>query len=69
MSIAAASILAKVHRDRIMIEYAKTYPQYEFDRHKGYGTRLHLDALNTHGPCEIHRQSFAPVAQAARPFS
>ena len=69
MSIAAASILAKVHRDRIMIEYAKTYPQYKFDRHKGYGTRLHLDALNTHGPCEIHRQSFAPVAQAARPFS
>jgi len=66
MSIAAASILAKVHRDRIMMEYAKTYPQYKFDRHKGYGTRVHLDALSIHGPCEIHRRSFAPVAQAAR---
>ena len=65
-SIAAASILAKVHRDRIMVEYAEIYPQYQFDRHKGYGTRVHLDALNVYGPCEIHRRSFAPVAQATR---
>jgi ribonuclease HII len=63
MSIAAASVLAKVERDRIMMEYAKRYPEYGFDRHKGYGTRLHLEALRSHGPCEIHRRSFAPVAQ------
>lgn len=63
MSIAAASILAKVERDRMMIEYAKIYPQYGFERHKGYGTKFHLEALKDHGPCEIHRQSFSPVAQ------
>lgn len=66
MSIAAASVLAKVNRDRIMMDYAKQYPQYEFGRHKGYGTRVHLEALRSHGPCEIHRRSFAPVAQASR---
>jgi ribonuclease HII len=66
MSIAAASVLAKVNRDRIMMEYAKQYPQYEFGRHKGYGTRIHLEALKSHGPCEIHRRSFAPVAQASQ---
>ena len=65
MSIAAASILAKVERDRMMIEYAKIYPQYGFERHKGYGTKLHLEALRNYGSCEIHRQSFAPVAQCA----
>lgn len=65
MSIAAASVLAKVERDRIMMEYAKEYPQYEFHRHKGYGTRVHMDALKVHGPCKIHRRSFAPVAQAS----
>jgi ribonuclease HII len=63
MSIAAASILAKVERDWIMLKYAKIYPQYGFERHKGYGTKLHLEALRNYGPCEIHRQSFAPVAQ------
>ena len=66
MSIAAASVLAKVNRDRIMMKYAKQYPQYEFDRHKGYGTRIHLEALRSHGPCKIHRRSFAPVAQSSR---
>jgi len=65
MSIAAASILAKVERDRMMIDYAKMYPQYGFERHKGYGTKFHLEALKNYGPCKIHRQSFAPVAQCS----
>jgi len=56
--IAAASILAKVTRDRLMLEMAKKYPQYHFEQHKGYGTRLHYDALREYGPCEIHRASF-----------
>lgn len=59
--IAAASILAKVWRDRYMTELHKQYPQYHFDRHKGYGTALHLAALREYGPCPIHRFSFAPV--------
>jgi ribonuclease HII len=66
LSIAAASILAKVTRDRMMKRYAKQYPQYGFERHKGYGTPEHLEALRIHGPCPIHRLSFAPVAEAAR---
>ncbi len=57
-SIACASILAKVHRDNIMLEYAKLYPQYQFDRHKGYGTAVHISALKEHGKCPIHRDSF-----------
>jgi ribonuclease HII len=57
-SIAAASIVAKVHRDRIMKEYHQVYPQYGFDRHKGYGTRRHVEALKLYGSCEIHRRSF-----------
>ncbi len=61
-SIAAASILAKVTRDRIMLELHQLWPQYGFDRHKGYGTPAHLKALNEHGPCPIHRRSFHPVA-------
>lgn len=60
-SIAAASILAKVTRDRIMDEYALEYPGYGFEKHKGYGTKAHLEALKKLGPCPIHRQSFAPV--------
>jgi len=68
LSIAAASIIAKVRRDRIMIQYAEEYPEYGFDRHKGYGTKLHLDALRKHGPCPIHRKSFAPVAQLCLPL-
>jgi len=58
LSIAAASILAKVTRDRIMVAYDKCYPQYGFARHKGYGCREHLAALDTYGPCPIHRMTF-----------
>lgn len=65
LSIAAASIIAKVERDRLMKEFAEIYPQYGFEKHKGYGTRAHLEALAENGPCEIHRMSFAPVAAAA----
>jgi ribonuclease HII len=57
-SIAAASIIAKVTRDRLMVEYGKQYPQYGFAKHKGYGTKAHLEAIRKHGPCEIHRKSF-----------
>ncbi len=56
--IAAASIVAKVTRDRMMLEYAKDYPLYGFDSHKGYAAPLHIDAIKTHGPCAIHRRSF-----------
>jgi len=64
LSIAAASIIAKVERDRLMIAYDKQYPGYGFARHKGYGTEIHLAALMELGPCPIHRRSFAPVALA-----
>lgn len=60
-AISAASILAKVARDRAMLELHERYPQYGFDRHKGYPTAEHLAALAQHGPCPEHRQSFAPV--------
>lgn len=63
-SIAAASIIAKVTRDNIMIELAKKYPEYGFDKHKGYVTKHHLEMLELHGPTEIHRRSFAPVERA-----
>lgn len=59
--IAAASIIAKVSRDFLMCEEDKKYPEYQFAKHKGYGTKLHLEMLNQYGPCPIHRQSFAPV--------
>ena len=58
MNIAAASVLAKVTRDDLMLELAKEYPQYGFDIHKGYGTRAHYDALREYGPCPIHRTTF-----------
>lgn len=58
MSIAAASILAKVTRDRLMLEYDKEYPQYMFAKHKGYGTKVHTQAIREYGPCPIHRMSF-----------
>ena len=61
LSISAASVIAKVERDRIMLNYSKEYPEYKFEKHKGYGTKLHLDALKKFGPCKIHRKSFAPV--------
>ncbi len=63
LSIAAASIVAKVVRDRMMMAYHLTYPEYNFFSHKGYGTEEHLQRLAQHGPCAIHRRTFAPVAQ------
>lgn len=60
-SIAAASIIAKVTRDRLMDEYDKQYPEYGFARHKGYGTAQHIEALRKYGPCPLHRRSFEPV--------
>jgi ribonuclease HII len=68
LSIAAASIIAKVERDRMMVKYAARWPEYGFESHKGYGTKAHLEALNKHGPCEIHRCSFEPVAQSRLRF-
>jgi len=61
-SIAAASILAKVSRDRYMIEMSMKYPQYSFEKHKGYGTKLHYEKLREHGPSEIHRKTFLKKA-------
>ncbi len=58
LSIAAASIIAKVTRDRIMQETAAKFPQYNFEKHKGYGTKLHVEKILEHGPCEQHRQTF-----------
>ena len=58
MSIACASILAKVSRDRLLYEYAEKYPEYHFEKHKGYGTALHREMLQKYGPCPIHRISF-----------
>jgi ribonuclease HII len=55
-----ASIIAKVSRDFIMNEFHKKYPEYCFDKHKGYGTKLHREMIKMHGPCPIHRLSFAP---------
>ena len=60
-SIAAASVLAKVTRDRLMEAYDRRWPEYGFAGHKGYGTARHLEAIAKHGPCEIHRRSFAPL--------
>ncbi|KXJ99279.1 MAG: ribonuclease HII [Nitrospira sp. OLB3] len=62
-SIAAASIIAKVTRDRLMVEYHRWYPQYNFAEHKGYGTPDHLRRLRRHGPCPIHRASFSPISR------
>lgn len=67
LSIAAASVLAKVSRDRYMLEAARKYPLYAFEKHKGYGTKLHYERLEEYGPCELHRKSFLKKfkAQAA----
>jgi ribonuclease HII len=59
-SIAAASVIAKVTRDRLMADYHMQYPQYGFAEHKGYSTPQHLTAIQAHGPCPIHRRSFSP---------
>jgi ribonuclease HII len=66
LSIAAASVVAKVHRDRLMTEYDARYPGYGFAAHKGYGSPRHLEALQALGPCPLHRHSFAPVARMRR---
>ena len=63
LSIAAASVLAKVTRDRLMEEYDQQYPQYEFSRHKGYGTQRHRNLIAKYGPCPIHRKSFRGVTE------
>jgi ribonuclease HII len=63
LSIAAASVIAKVTRDHLMTKHARTWPNYGFDQHKGYATAAHLASLREHGPCPIHRRSFEPVAQ------
>jgi len=68
LSIAAASIIAKHTRDTIMIAHAESHPQYGWHANKGYGAPDHLRALREHGPCPLHRRSFAPVAQASLPL-
>lgn len=68
-NIAAASILAKVSRDRYMKEIAPKYPQYQFEKHKGYGTKVHVEALRTFGPCPIHRRSFLHKILKDTPFA
>ncbi len=68
-SIAAASIVAKVTRDRIMTHLQKMYPVFSFSQHKGYSTAAHLKELKIHGPCDIHRKSFRPVAELVGEFS
>ncbi len=67
-SIAAASIMAKVTRDRIMREYHASYPEYRFDQHKGYATKAHKSLLAKYGPCPIHRRCFAPVTNCVLPL-
>jgi ribonuclease HII len=67
-SIAAASIIAKVTRDRLLRQIDAQFPQYGFAKHQGYGTKHHLEALRIHGPCCHHRRSFEPVAQLPLPF-
>jgi len=67
-SIAAASVLAKVTRDHIMVQLDAEYPSYGFARHKGYCTELHLERLKLHGPCPIHRRTFLPVAEQLLPL-
>ena len=69
LSIAAASVIAKVTRDALMREFCARFPQYCFSQHKGYGTELHLQRLQEFGPCPIHRRSFEPVAQPVFVFA
>jgi ribonuclease HII len=68
-AIAAASILAKVTRDRIMDKFEEMYPEFTFSQHKGYSTPSHLKELKMHGPCDIHRRSFRPVAEIADQYA
>jgi ribonuclease HII len=67
-SVAAASIIAKYTRDRIMLDYHEQYPQYNFSKHKGYATKEHLEMIRIHGPCPIHRKSFCRVMSLELPF-
>ncbi len=67
--ISAASVIAKVTRDRLMLDYAMQYPEYCFEKHKGYGTKLHMECLQKYGPSPIHRHSFSPVRKAAQQHS
>jgi ribonuclease HII len=67
--VGAASIVAKVTRDRIMDRYQALYPSFSFSRHKGYPTPAHLEELREHGPCEIHRKSFKPVADLLKEYA
>lgn len=67
VSIAAASVLAKVTRDRIMVEFDQKYPEYGFKSHKGYATEQHMRAIHEHGPCPIHRKSFEPIKTMLNP--
>jgi ribonuclease HII len=66
-AISAASILAKTARDAALVTLHEQYPQYGFDQHKGYSTPLHLERLRLHGPCPVHRRSFAPVRALLEP--
>jgi len=66
-SIAAASVIAKVTRDRMMLQIHEQFPQYNFARHKGYGTPEHLAALGQYGPSPVHRKTFAPVRETIEP--
>ncbi|MFQ5960937.1 MAG: ribonuclease HII [Candidatus Methylomirabilales bacterium] len=68
-SVAAASVVAKVTRDRIMADYHERYPAYRFDQHKGYGTEAHLQAIAEHGISPIHRRTFSPVRQIRLPLA
>jgi ribonuclease HII len=68
LSVAAASIVAKVVRDRIMRRLDRVWPAYGFARHKGYATEEHLEALERHGPCPIHRYSYSPVVELKLPL-
>jgi len=67
-SVAAASIIAKFVRDKIMLDYHRQYPDYNFKKHKGYSTREHLDMLQVYGPCPIHRKTFHGVMSLELPF-
>lgn len=69
ISIGAASIIAKHKRDLLMVEYHKKYPNYGFNKHKGYGTKVHVEAIKLHGPCPIHRMSFEPVKSLTSPLN
>jgi len=68
LSIAAASVLAKVTRDKIMVEYSRQFPGYGFERHKGYGSAYHREAIAKHGPCPIHRKTFRGVREFTEGF-